>query len=222
MGKIWLFLRGLASKWWTLMSCAVFTALTFWQAHSNKSNEWLVHYLFFAAFVMGVFSAFLFWLDERRGRLNCESDLEVAINKDRPEVFVTLIFGPGNSGVGSVGIRNHGVRDARNIQIEPISIEGKTLAFKPLLCLTNAQERVFMAMDINGVTFDEEDALRYRLRDLADRSRRDSLEFEMKVQWSDSSGNAFSSASRAVYERRDERCRTVTGPVRCHRRAPQA
>jgi hypothetical protein len=56
----------LFDHWWSLMSCAVFTAIGTIQAHFQKSNRWLVWAVFVAALFLLFVSSFLAWRDQYR------------------------------------------------------------------------------------------------------------------------------------------------------------
>ncbi len=156
-------------------------------------------------------------------RRECERQLEESINKDRPEVFATLSFGPGRVGTGSIGLQNCGNRDARNVQIVPFSLSGvyqgraetKALAFPHFSHLPRRERPEYPLATINNIVdLDDDGQLAFFLSTWCDRWEKTGLEFEVSVQWFDSSGNQFVSTSQMSYSRGVHSCRTVTGFVK--------
>jgi hypothetical protein len=166
--------------------------------------------------------AFFFgWRDEYRRAKDAEAERDEAIDRDRPEVFVTLSF--GSDGVRLVGVQNCGVRDARNVQIQTLHLIGvkrgrketKELKFPQISRLAVSSEPEYPLVRLNNFIDLERGAdMGIYLRSWCDDWERNSLEFEMSVQWFDSSGNEFGSTSRMIYSREEQTCRTVTGFVR--------
>ena len=160
------------------------------------------------------------WADERKKVIAGEQRFLVAINRERPEVFATLSFGPGNAGTASIGLQNRGIKDAINIQILPISVEGsregkretKTLAFPCLACLPRKDEPSYPNLTINKIVdIDKEGELGFMLSNWSSRWNEPLLEFEMSVQWFDSGGNEFRSSSRFTYSASERKGRTRHG-----------
>lgn len=182
--------------------------------YRQASLSWAWYATLLAAPVVVAF--FLAHRDVQRRWVKAEKEREEAVNKDRPEVFATLIFGPERTGgTASIAIQNSGIRDARNVQIQPVAIENKRLTFPPILCLERDKGKQYPRMEVDGFNeFDKEGELRYLLRNWAGRGNKSALTFCIGVQWEDSSGNRFSSDSHVIYESAQEKCRTRTSPVR--------
>ena len=76
-----------------------------------------------AALLLG--SCYAAWHEEYDGRCKAETEREEAINKDRPEVFVSLNFGPhpydqehiGEKMYAFIGVSNKGKTYAKNVKI---------------------------------------------------------------------------------------------------------
>jgi hypothetical protein len=121
MGElIWQFIK----HWWAYMSCALWTLMAFWQLFYNKSNKFLIGIYVSLAILSLILGTATTAYEQYLKRREYEQKLEEAINTNRPEVFATLSFGPGRVGTGSIGLQNCGNRDARNVQILPLSIRG--------------------------------------------------------------------------------------------------
>jgi hypothetical protein len=220
MGRlIWQFIK----HWWAYMSCALWTFLAFWQLFYGKSNRvliWIYLSLAVLSLILGIATTAY---EQYLKRRECEQRLEEAINTNRPEVFATLSFGPGRVGTGSIGLQNCGNRDARNVQIIPFSLSGvnqgqeetKALAFPHFSHLPRRERPDYPAATINNmVDLDHDGQLAFFLSTWCDRWEQTALEFEVSVQWFDSSGNQFVSTSQMSYSRGEHTCRTVTGFVK--------
>src|SRR3984885_10362042 len=70
-----LFVKGIFSHWWALMSCAAFTFLGIWTAYANRSREWVLWSSFSLSLVFLLVAAYRTWLAENRRLL---TNLEAA------------------------------------------------------------------------------------------------------------------------------------------------
>src|ERR1700733_7842979 len=61
-----LFVKGIFSHWWALMSCAAFTFLGIWTAYANRSREWVLWSSFSLSLVFLLVAAYRTWLAEHR------------------------------------------------------------------------------------------------------------------------------------------------------------
>jgi hypothetical protein len=159
-----------------------------------------------------------------------QEDLEKSINKDRPEVFALLDFGP-NPRFGDgyercwVSLKNGGPRDALRVEISPLHLDGKSFTFqrKPIL---KPGEIFVPNFEMNSIAYKNWDDLYCALDRIIERrmsaikdGRREpsatasTLEFALNVSWSDSSGNQFGSTTEATYEWGIKKCVTRPGPV---------
>jgi hypothetical protein len=218
-GLIWQFIK----HWWAYMSCAFWTLLGFWQLFYNKSNKFLIGVYVSLAILSVILGIATTAYEQYRKRRESERQLEEAINKDRPEVFVTLSFGPDRAGTGSIGLQNCGIRDARNVQICPLLLRGfyqgkdetKELVFPHISSLPRRELPVYPLIRVNDMMdLDRHEELAFFLGTWCDRWEKTALEFELSVQWFDSSGNEFMSTSKMLYSRGEHRCRTSTGFVK--------
>jgi hypothetical protein len=214
---IWVFVR----RWWAYMSCAVWTLLSIWQLIYKKNDKQFIVINMVVAAVFLVIAVTMTAFEQYQKRREIERQLEEAINKDRPEVFITLSF--GRVGARSVGLQNCGVRDARNVQVQPLHLRGvnrgreetKELIFPQIPRLPNSEEPQFPPVRLNNfIDLEGGVDMGIYLRAWCDNWEKDSLEFEMSVQWFDSSGNEFGSTSKMIYSREEQTCRTITGFVR--------
>ena len=187
-------------------------------------------YFWAAAEATFIITNYRIWADERRSVNSAQLRAEEAMNKDRPEAFVTLSFGPGRVGAGSIGLQNCGIRDARNVQILPLHLNGiyqgraetKKLTFPHLSYLPRKEHPDYPTLTINDVLdLETEGELAFFLSSWCDRWEKPGLEFELSVQWFDSSGNGFRSNSKVSYSRPEHKCRTVTGFVEYLKPLPQ-
>lgn len=77
---ILLFGTGLLRRWWAMMSCAAFTALSVYAAATNKANSWVVAGSAVLAVLFFLIAAYLTWKDEHDGYIQ-----EVERNQ-KPEI----------------------------------------------------------------------------------------------------------------------------------------
>jgi hypothetical protein len=153
--------------------------------------------------------------EERRKALQRIEGLEAdTIDRERPEIFVTLIFGPGTDGIGSIGLQNCGTRDAINVQIHPIQIENKRLTFPAIARIPRQEFPIYPQWRVNDVvSVEQEGELAFYLPVWCQKLSIDRLEFTLSATWSDSRGNEFRSTSQAEYDCGQNKCRTKLGPV---------
>lgn len=216
MGKLGAFGRFVVAsgKWgMVLMTGGLFSCVAGLYEHMSRRSVPSLLWVG-SGIVLFMIGAFLAWHEEEKRRIKAEADRDEAINKDRPEVIATLIFGPGQSGVGSIGIENRGSKDAFNIQIQPVSTLSKNLTFSPIPILSASQGKVFPLMDVNGFDeFHDEGELQRLLRNWAVRQEQPTADITLTVQWNDASGHGFHSTCEAHYEVQKDKCRTVIGPI---------
>jgi hypothetical protein len=151
--------------------------------------------------------------EERSKALQRIEELEAdTIDRERPEIFLTLIFGPGRVGVGSIGIQNRGTRDALNVTLHPTQLEDKRLTFPEYACIPKRDSPEYPQIKVNGVTaIDTEEELAGFLRRWCQNWGKDKLHFTLTATWFDSRSNEFRSASKVTYDPREDKCRTVLG-----------
>jgi hypothetical protein len=66
MHNLRLFAKTLFKKWWTLMSCAVFTFLGLYSVVFQKSNAWIIGASIAAGLILFMWAAFLVWKEEHQ------------------------------------------------------------------------------------------------------------------------------------------------------------
>lgn len=174
--------------------------------------------------VMLFWACYSAWHGERTELIRVEDERDDAINRDRPEVFAILSFGPArNEGIKSIGIQNWGMRHAVNVQILPLTIPGKkdgkdetkNLTFPCFAKIEKKPTPDYPEIKINGwVDLDTEGQFGFFLQNWCDRWGTEGLDFELEVQWFDSSGNEFRSSSSVSYKRTETKCRTRVGRVK--------
>ncbi len=214
---------GIFKKWQAYMSGFGITLISYFAAAHNKSNAWIVESLKYAAIAFLVASIVMLLVEERQKRRNLERKLEEAINRDRPEVFINFWFGPRwDEGVGSIGIKNRGIKDAINVQILPIKLIGTTgdreetkeIVFSPIACLQRSDEAEYPKSVVNGWLDLGYGHLADYLKLWCSNWRKDQINFDIAVEWFDSSENKFSSLYKAYYSRANHKCRTESGFVK--------
>ena len=71
MGSVW----QLVKRWWTLMSCALFTILGTYAAYAAKDGAWIVRGTFVLAVVCAILAPVLEWRREKKKRVAAEEAL---------------------------------------------------------------------------------------------------------------------------------------------------
>lgn len=173
-----------------------------------------------------MFGAFQAWNVEEDRRIQAEQDRDRALDHDRPEVFAGLEFGPGpRDGEESIYVHNRGLRDALNVQIHPITLIGKSeyegeeieitkeITFPKLSSIAKT-EKYYPQFYLGGDLWDEMGELGKCLRSWCERWGRQEISFDLHVDWTDTSGNQFTSSSQVNYSLQGRKCRTVFGQVK--------
>jgi hypothetical protein len=200
-----------------------FTVAALWS--SSISQRWLYLCL---AFVCVYISAYRVWAAEHVARVKAERIRDETLDRDRPEVFALLNFGPraGSNGQETrVILTNKGARCAQNVKTAEVKFDSRTFTFSELQFL-EAKETLTPSFRWNGNEghWDSwiiilNNIIERRLSDMRDgkitpnETAAEYLTFKLEVSWSDSSGNQFASSSEATYECSTQRCRTQPGTV---------
>jgi hypothetical protein len=178
--------------------------------------------------ILFFWSCYEAWHDEYDGRRQAENRTEEVINSNRPEVFVSLDFGPhpydqehiGERTYAFVGVSNKGQTYAKNVRIDPVEIDGRTFTFAELQFVNPSQRlEPDFAWAGNEWSVKQWDAFIDVLRRIAEkRITAESPDFEritfpLKVSWEDSFGNKFCSSSEIEYIHPQQKCRTRHGPI---------
>lgn len=189
-------------------------------------NQWLWWSVSAIAFFIAARAA---WDEQRKRAGNAEKQLEDAINKDRPEVFASLNFGPdpyskteeGERNYSFVTISNRGKSFAMHVRIDPIQIDSKLITFSELQ-IVNPSQNLEPSFMWAGNERDQKqwDAMIEVLRRVAEKKRdkegrlqESTLEFDLRASWEDSRGNKFCSKSQVFYTYPEQKCRTRLGII---------
>jgi hypothetical protein len=120
MDSLLLFSGAIVKKWWTLMSCAMFTFLGLYSLVFQKSNAWVIAASVIAGLGLFFWAAFLAWDEEHKARVKAESDL-VAPKIDLNWELAGIDFGT-RSGEKHLIVENSGAVDAYDLQIQDLSL----------------------------------------------------------------------------------------------------
>ena len=120
-----MFAGALIKKWWTLMSCAVFTFVGLYSLVFHKSNLWVVGASIVAGVALFFWAAFLVWNDEHQARIQellRVQQPDVGLVWDWPENERSAKQPMGYS-EKSILVQNRSDGYIYNIQIEPIHLK---------------------------------------------------------------------------------------------------
>jgi len=134
--EIWLWFRAVCIHWWTLMSCAIFTAIGFWGAYAYKSNVWFVQSTSVAAALSLFIGCYLAWREKHRMLIA----FEMKFLHERPILGIEInsFYGERvwieHNNPTTIFIKHLSGRIPTSIQFEPIySKAGRfNLQFAPL------------------------------------------------------------------------------------------
>jgi hypothetical protein len=200
-----------------------FTIAALWS--SSVTQRWLYLCL---AFVCVYVSAYRIWAGEHAERVKAERVRDEVLDKDRPEVFALLNFGPraGNNGEETrVTLSNKGARCAQNVKTATVALESRTFSFSELQFLEAKQTLTpSFRWNSNEGHWDSwivilKNIVEKRLSNMRDgkmvpnEKGAEYLRFTLEASWSDSIGNQYTSSSEATYEYSVQKCRTRPGIV---------
>lgn len=124
MDSLRLFSRAMFKKWWTLMSCAVFTFLGLYSLVYQKSNSWVISASIIAGLGLFFWSAFLVWNDERQARLDEAAQIQ------QPDVALVWGWPTDQTAASSLTgrtekdilVENRSGTYLYNVQVEPVDL----------------------------------------------------------------------------------------------------
>lgn len=119
MVLVWEFIKSVLRRWWTLMSCAVFTLVGIYAAATNAANSWIVWTGFVLAFLVLIVAFYHAWREERilRGHLETGSG---------PNILLQIKESDGATGYQVIELINDGSETAIEVLFEEVIKEGES------------------------------------------------------------------------------------------------